>query len=55
MPWTKNTTITAEAAKSHYESITLSAIDKGNDDGYAAKLTFKNVKPVGPRHQGLYS
>lgn len=49
----KNTTITAEAAKSHYDVNTLSTIDKSNDNGYAAKLLFKNVKPVGPAIRGL--
>ncbi len=39
----KNTMITAEVAKSHYDINTLSSIDKANDDGYALKTAFKNV------------
>ncbi len=49
----KHTTMTAEVAKSHYDINTLSTIDKGNDDGYAAKFAFKNVKPLGPAAKGL--
>jgi len=49
----KHTTLTAEVAKSHYDINTLSTIDKNNDDGYAAKFTFKNVKPIGTAASGL--
>jgi len=49
----KHTTVTTEVAKSHYDVNTLSTIDKRNDDGYAAKFTFKNVKPIGTATSGL--
>ncbi|WP_431216820.1 hypothetical protein ACQ86N_21010 [Puia sp. P3] len=49
----KNTTVTAEVAKSHYDVNTLSTIDKRNDDGYAARFLFKNVKPLGSAEKGL--
>ncbi len=49
----KNTTISADVAKSHYDINTLSTIDKGNDNGYAAKIQFKNLKYLGPASRGL--
>jgi hypothetical protein len=49
----KHTTMTAEVAKSHYDINTLSTIDKRNDDGYAAKFQFKNIKALGPAAKGL--
>ena len=49
----RNTTVTAEVAKSHYDVNTLSTIDKSNDDGYAARVLFKNVKPLGAAQKGL--
>jgi len=48
----KNTVLSAEVAKSHYDVNTLSSIDKANDDGYAAKFLFKNVLSVGPAAKG---
>lgn len=48
----KNTVLSAEVAKSHYDVNTLSSIDKANDDGYAAKFLFKNTLPVGPAAKG---
>ena len=49
----KHTSLSAEVATSHYDINTLSTIDKGNDDGYAAKFQFRNVKPLGPAAKGL--
>jgi hypothetical protein len=43
----KHTTITAEVAGSNYNINTLSTLQKNNDEGAAAKFTFKNVKPMG--------
>jgi len=49
----KQTTMSAEVAASHYDINTLSTIDKGNDNGYAAKFQLKNVKPLGLASKGL--
>jgi hypothetical protein len=49
----KNTAMSMELASSHYDINTLSTIDKGNDDGYAAKFQFRNSKPLGPAAKGL--
>ncbi|MBS1659841.1 MAG: hypothetical protein JST68_02190 [Bacteroidetes bacterium] len=49
----KQTTMTADLAKSHYDVNTLSTIDKKNDDGAAARFKFQNVKPLGPATKGL--
>lgn len=49
----KHTTMTAELAHSHYDINTLSTIEKNNDDGNAAKFTFKNVSPIGPAARGI--
>jgi len=49
----KNTSMTAEVAKSHYDVNTLSTIDKSNDNGYAARFLFRNIKPLGPAARGL--
>lgn len=49
----KNTTLSADLAKSHYDINTLSSIDKSNDDGYAAKFQFKNAQRVGAAAKGL--
>ncbi len=49
----KNTAITTEVAKSHYDVNTLSSIDKSNDDGYAARVKFANIHPIGSTAKGL--
>ncbi|HVS98487.1 MAG TPA: hypothetical protein VHE54_18470, partial [Puia sp.] len=49
----KHTTVTAEMAHSHYDINTLSLINKRNDDGNAAKFSFKNVKALGSGPGGL--
>jgi hypothetical protein len=49
----KNTSMTADVAKSHYDVNTLSTIDKKNDDGYAVRFLIKNVKPLGSQTRGL--
>jgi len=49
----KHTSVTAEVAKSHYDVNTLSTIDKKNDDGYAARVLFKNTKALGSAARGL--
>jgi hypothetical protein len=51
----KHTTLTTELARSHYDVNTLSTIEKNHDDGNAAKLTFKDVRPVGPNGLQLTS
>jgi hypothetical protein len=49
----KNTTVSGEMAKSHYDINTLSTIEKNNDDGYAGRLLLKNVRPMGAASRGL--
>ena len=49
----KQTSMTAELAKSHYDVNTLSLIDKKNDDGYAARFQLKNIKSLGAAAKGL--
>ena len=49
----KNTTVSGEVAKSHYDINTLSNLDKSNDDGYAARFQFKNLHPIGAASKGL--
>ena len=44
----KHTTLSAEVARSHYDVNTLSTIGKKDDDGSAAKFTFKNQKMLVP-------
>jgi hypothetical protein len=51
----KHTMLTTELAHSHYDINTLSTIEKNNDNGNAAKLTFKDVRPVGPNGMQLTS
>jgi len=48
----KNTVLSAEVAKSHYDVNTLSSIDKANDDGYAAKFLFSNTLSAGRAAKG---
>ncbi len=50
----KNTSVSAEVASSHYDINTLSSIDKGNDDGYAAKFQFKNSAKIGAPARGFH-
>jgi hypothetical protein len=49
----KHTTVTTEVAHSHYDINTLSTIEKNNDDGNAAKVTFKNITPIGATDKGM--
>ena len=50
---TKNTALNLELAQSHYDANTLSSIDKGNDEGYAAKFQFRNTHHLGQSQKGL--
>ena len=49
----KNTVLSAEVAKSHYDVNTLSSLDKEDDNGYAGKFIFKNTLPVSVAARGL--
>jgi hypothetical protein len=43
---TKNTLVTAEGAMSNYDINSFSKRDKGNDKGYAGKVTIKNTREL---------
>lgn len=49
----KNSTVSADVAHSHYDVNTLSSLGKTNDDGNAARLQFKNVHPFAGSGKGL--
>ncbi|MEO6962599.1 MAG: hypothetical protein ABIY90_11560, partial [Puia sp.] len=49
----KETSVTADVARSRYDINTLSNIDKGNDVGNATKMTLKNLHPFQHSSQGL--
>ncbi|HMH34417.1 MAG TPA: hypothetical protein VK543_15375, partial [Puia sp.] len=49
----KRTQLTAELGNSHYDINTLSSRDKGNDNGYAARLQLKNIHPFIASKKGL--
>lgn len=48
----KNTVVNADVAQSHYDVNTLSSLDKGNDDGYAAKFQIRNTHAIGASAKG---
>ncbi|HYC28629.1 MAG TPA: hypothetical protein VEB42_07430, partial [Chitinophagaceae bacterium] len=47
----KQSFITSEVAMSAYDVNTFSTRDKGNDKGYAARIMFRNTKPLGNTKQ----
>jgi hypothetical protein len=49
----KHTTVSTELAHSHYDINTLSTFGKSNDDGNAAKFTFRNEHALGAAAKGL--
>ncbi len=49
----KQTTLSTDLAFSHYDVNTLSTLGKSADDGYAARVTLKNVHPFDTAWQGL--
>ncbi len=49
----KNSTMSVDLARSHYDVNTLSSIGKGADNGYAAKLQFKNTSAVSSAEKGF--
>jgi hypothetical protein len=49
----KNTTVSGEFAKSHFDVNTLSSLDKGNDNGYATRIQLKNIHPFIGSAKGL--
>jgi len=48
----KETSVSADIARSRYDVNTLSTIDKGNDAGTATKLTLKNLHKINRGLQG---
>jgi hypothetical protein len=50
---TKHTTLTTDLAMSHYDVNTLSTLGKTNDDGFASRISLKNVHPFDSSKQGL--
>lgn len=49
----KHTSMSVDLARSHYDVNTLSSIDKGNDNGYAAKMQIRNTSYISSAEKGL--
>jgi hypothetical protein len=50
---TRNTVVSGEFAKSHYDINTLSTKDKGSDNGFATRLQLNNLVPFRHSQKGL--
>jgi hypothetical protein len=49
----KNTSLSGDFARSHYDVNTLSSLDKANDNGSAARVQLKNIHPFQSSPIGL--